>query len=247
MLTRGVPLARELYPSAVAYVYLNQSIQLVVINPILLVLMELGTAAGAGAGGAGRPTLARVLRKALIGTATNPLVVLTAAGLAAGRAYPTGLPPILAALSKQIGDAGPFLGFLCLGFAMGALGGTSTQDVRHAAVLCAAKLVLMPNLYMGAARLVGCAKGDPLLAFLGSLPASASVYSLTVTRDLSPRVVGPLVPASMLLSVGVTLAPLFEATSRWQLADALAIAIAAVGVLALVSSGGDARPKGKAE
>ena len=171
--------------------------------------------------------------------------MLTAAGLAAGRAYPTGLPPILAALSKQIGDAGPFLGFLCLGFAMGALGGTSTQDVRHAAVLCAAKLVLMPNLYMGAARLVGCAKGDPLLAFLGSLPASASVYSLTARWTSAAVVIAG--PASMLLSVGVTLAPLFEATSRWQLADALAIAIAAVGVLALVSSGGDARPKGKAE
>ena len=31
--TLGVPLAKELYPSAVAYVYLNQSIQLVAINP----------------------------------------------------------------------------------------------------------------------------------------------------------------------------------------------------------------------
>ena len=36
-------------------------------------------------------------------------------------------PPALAALTKQIGDAGGFLGFLCLGFAGGSYPGNATR------------------------------------------------------------------------------------------------------------------------
>ena len=46
--TLGVPLAKELHSSRVAYVYLNQTIQLVLINPLLLMLMDLGDAAAKG-------------------------------------------------------------------------------------------------------------------------------------------------------------------------------------------------------
>ena len=45
----GVPIARVLYPAELPYVYLSQSVQLVLVNPVLLVLMELG----GGNGGAG--------------------------------------------------------------------------------------------------------------------------------------------------------------------------------------------------
>ena len=49
----GVPIARVLYPAELPYVYLNQSVQLVLVNPVLLVLMELGGGSGgAGCGGA---------------------------------------------------------------------------------------------------------------------------------------------------------------------------------------------------
>ena len=56
---------------------------------------------------------------------------MTLAGLAAGRAYPAGLPPGLGALSKQVAAAGPCLGFLSLGFAVAAMRGTSSLEVRH--------------------------------------------------------------------------------------------------------------------
>lgn len=211
--TLGVPLAKELYKAQVPYVYLNQSIQLVAVNPILLMLMDFGDAAAKGSSAS---TLT-VVRKALLSTAKNPLVVLTAAGILASQLSPGGLPPVTNALATQVSAAGPCLGFLCLGFALGALGGTTAIEGVHATVLCGAKIVLMPMLYVFFARRLGsgeaAASAAPLdfLAFLGALPASASVYSLTLTRNLSPRVVGPLVPASMLLSVALSLSPLFPA------------------------------------
>ena len=112
----GVPIARVLYPAELPYVYLTQSVQLVLVNPVLLVLMELG----GGSGGAG------VWRRALASTATNPLVVMTALGLAAALTLPAGLPPLVAATTKQVADAGPLLGFMSLGFAMAAVGGTAS-------------------------------------------------------------------------------------------------------------------------
>ena len=90
--TLGVPLAKELFPAFVPYIFLNQSVQLVLVNPLLLVAAELATS-GAGAG---------ALRRTLLGVATNPLVVMTLAGLAAGQLYPAGLPPLLAAATKQV-------------------------------------------------------------------------------------------------------------------------------------------------
>ena len=40
--------------------------------------------------------------RTLRGVATNPLVVMTIAGLVAGQIFPAGLPPTLAALVKQV-------------------------------------------------------------------------------------------------------------------------------------------------
>merc|ERR1711871_152153 len=180
--TLGVPLLKVPFPKAVAYAYLNQSVQLVLINPVLLVLMESG----------GDGTTSARLRKAATGVATNPLVVMTVAGLLAGALFPQGLPAPIAALARQVAGAGPFLGFLALGFAMATIGGTTPTDAGSSCVLCAAKLLLMPLLYLGYARLLDCGEDTGLLLFLGGLPASASVYSLLLTRDLSPKVVGPL-------------------------------------------------------
>ena len=220
----GVPIARVLYPAELPYVYLNQSVQLVLVNPVLLVLMELG---GSG-GGAG------VWRRALASTATNPLVVMTALGLAAALALPAGLPPLVAATTKQVADAGPLLGFMSLGFAMAAVGGTSAAELRLCAALCGLKIVLMPALYRGAALALGVgSSAAPFLAFIGVLPASASVYSLAGTKGLEPRVLGPLVPLTMLLCVALVLLPLSPAAAGVDTALSAAVAVVAAAALAL--------------
>lgn len=216
--TMGVPLARVLYPQSVAYAYLNQSVQLVLVNPVLLVLME------SGKGGSGA-------RAAFRAVATNPLVVMTVLGLAAGQAFPSGLPAPLAALSRQVANAGPFLGFLALGFAIASLGGTTSSELGVSAALCAAKLVLMPLLYAVYANIITCDVTPELLTFLGTLPASASVYSLTLTRGLSPSIVGPLVPASMLLCVALNLLPLWPPAAAVAASDVLRAAIGVGGVV----------------
>ena len=221
--TLGVPLARVLFPQSVAYAYLNQSVQLVLVNPFLLVLMESSSSSSGGGGGG--------LRKAVRDVSTNPLVVMTVAGLVAGRAFPAGLPAPVAALAKQVASAGPFLGFLALGFAIATLDGTSRAELGVAASLCAAKLALMPLLYATYAALLACDAPPGLLTFLGSLPASASVYSLTLTKGLSPAIVGPLVPASMLLCVALALLPLWPAADAYRAADALRAAIGLGGLL----------------
>ena len=220
----GVPIARVLYPAELPYVYLNQSVQLVLVNPVLLVLMELG----GGGGGAG------VWRRALASTATNPLVVMTALGLAAALALPAGLPPLVAATTKQVADAGPLLGFMSLGFAMAAVGGTSAAELRLCAALCGLKIVLMPALYRGAALALGVgSSATPFLAFIGVLPASASVYSLASTKGLEPRVLGPLVPLTMLLCVALVLLPLSPAAAGVDTALSAAVAVVAAAALAL--------------
>ena len=220
----GVPIARVLYPAELPYVYLNQSVQLVLVNPVLLVLMELG----GGSGGAG------VWRRALASTATNPLVVMTALGLAAALALPAGLPPLVAATTKQVADAGPLLGFMSLGFAMAAVGGTSAAELRLCAALCGLKIVLMPALYRGAALALGVSSGAaPFLAFIGVLPASASVYSLASTKGLEPRVLGPLVPLTMLLCVALVLLPLSPSAAGVDTALSAAVAVVAAAALAL--------------
>ena len=220
----GVPIARVLYPAELPYVYLNQSVQLVLVNPVLLVLMELG----GGGGGAG------VWRRALASTATNPLVVMTALGLAAALALPAGLPPLVTATTKQVADAGPLLGFMSLGFAMAAVGGTSAAELRLCAALCGLKIVLMPALYRGAALALGVGSGAvPFLGFIGVLPASASVYSLASTKGLEPRVLGPLVPLTMLLCVALVLLPLSPAAAGVDTALSAAVALIGAAALAL--------------
>ena len=220
----GVPIARVLYPAELPYVYLNQSVQLVLVNPVLLVLMELG----GGGGGAG------VWRRALASTATNPLVVMTALGLAAALALPAGLPPLVAATTKQVADAGPLLGFMSLGFAMAAVGGTSTAELRLCAALCGLKIVLMPALYRGTALALGVgSSAAPFLAFIGVLPASASVYSLASTKGLEPRVLGPLVPLTMLLCVALVLLPLSPTAAGVDTALSAAVAVVGAAALAL--------------
>jgi len=68
----------------------------------------------------------------------------------------------------------------------------------------------MPLVYVSISDVIGCTLDPAFLQFLGTLPASASVYSLCLSRDLSPRVVGPLVPASMLLCAALSLLPLLQ-------------------------------------
>ena len=58
-------------------------------------------------------------------------------------------------------------------------------------VLAALKLALMPAAYSVAGGVLGSRVPAAFLSFLGSLPASASVYSLALVAGLSPRVLGP--------------------------------------------------------
>lgn len=223
-----------LFPSYVGYIYLNQSAQLVMVNPLLLVLMEVGMARRSA------QSIASTAARIVLGVATNPLVLATACGLAAGHLFPSGLPAVPAALSQQLADAGGFLGFVSVGFAVANMGGTSRRELSHGAVLCAAKLALMPVCYALAGPALGTAAPPGFLLFLGSLPASASVYSLTLTRGLSPRVVGPLVPVSMLFSVALALLPPDRLPPFGVSAGALLRGgIAAVAVVGLLVPTGD--------
>jgi hypothetical protein len=156
---------------------------------------------------------------------------MTIAGLIAGQLFPTGLPAPVAALSRQVANAGPFLGFLALGFAIASLGGTQSTELGVSAGLCAFKLVVMPLLYAFYANLFACTAAPSLLTFLGTLPASASVYSLTLTKGLSPTIVGPLVPVSMLLCVALNLLPLWPAADAVAAADVLRAILGLLGLL----------------
>ena len=107
--------------------------------------------------------------------------------------------------------------------------GTFSLEVRHCAVLCALKLLLMPALYLGLAPLLGCSADPAFLLFLASMPASASVYSIALTKGLSPRVIGPLVPLSMLLSVALVLEPIVPAAAAVHAGFWLRLLLGVVG------------------
>ena len=97
--TLGVPLAGELFPSYVPYIFMNQSLQLVLINPLLLAAIELGSLRDGGGDGG-------TLRRVVLGVVTNPIVVMTFWGIMMARFAPGGMPPIVRALINQIADAG---------------------------------------------------------------------------------------------------------------------------------------------
>ena len=166
---------------------------------------------------------------------------MTVLGLAAGQAFPSGLPR---RWPRSVG------GWLTParssaswhGFAIASLGGTTSSELGVSAALCAAKLVLMPLLYAVYANIITCDVTPELLTFLGTLPASASVYSLTLTRGLSPSIVGPLVPASMLLCVALNLLPLWPPAAAVAASDVLRAAIGVGGaVFALRVATSDSR------
>ena len=92
----------------------------------------------------------------------------------------------------------------------------------------------MPALYRGAALALGVSSvAAPFLACIGVLPASASVYSLASTKGLEPRVLGPLVPLTMLLCVALVLLPLSPAAAGVDTALSAAVAVVATAALAL--------------
>jgi len=200
----GTPIATLVFPLFVPYIYLNQTVQLVLVNPVLLILIEVGVSSG----GNNRSILARASRVMIDGVLLNPLVIGTVAGLVVGRIYPDEQPMLLRSLVKQGADAGLFLGFLSLGCAMSTLGGITTSEIRHSLVLCSTKMVLLPFLYVAIGKLMNTTLPDEFLMFLGSLPASASVYSLSFVRNFSPKVIGPLVPLSLVFSLIFTFSPL---------------------------------------
>ena len=96
-------------------------------------------------------------------------------------------------------------------------------------MLCALKLLLMPALYLGLAPLLDCSADPAFLLFLASMPASASVYSIALTKGLSPRVIGPLVPLSMLLSVALVLEPIVPAAAAVHAGFWLRLLLGVVG------------------
>lgn len=115
--------------------------------------------------------------------------------------------------------------------------------MRHSAVLCGAKLALMPLCYTALGAALGASAPAPFLIFLGSLPASASVYALTLTRGLAPAVVGPLVPVSMALAAALALLPLTPVAAVGG-ASAAAILRVAIGIVAGVCLVADEAARG---
>ena len=86
-----------------------------------------------------------------------------------------------------------------------------------------------------------------MLSFLGGLPATPSVYSLTLTRNLSPLVVGPLVPATMLLCVALELLPLWPLAQLYRAADWLRLAVAVGGLVGLRLAAAGSRREDKTD
>ena len=103
----------------------------------------------------------------------------------------------------------------------------------------------MPALYAAFAAALGCTADAAFLNFLGTLPASASVYSLTLTKQLSPAVVGPLVPASMLLCVGLCLLPLWPPAAAMHAPAALRTLIALGALLGMRAAAGTGARRAK--
>mmetsp|Transcript_11957 Transcript_11957/g.20188 ORF Transcript_11957/g.20188 Transcript_11957/m.20188 type:complete len:354 (-) Transcript_11957:407-1468(-) len=214
--TLGVPIATVLYPANLPYVFLNQTMQLVLVNPVLLCLIELAKSSNT--------STARLLATIIRGVCTNPLVVMTVLGLASAYYLPDGLPLLISTLGKQVADAGQFLGFASLGFAMAAIGSTTIDEACHCVLLCALKIGATPLLYQLYATAFRCNAGSEMLVFLGSLPASASVFALSLTSDFSPKVLGPLVPSSLLLTVALVLLPRAAVPIRMALAASAILA-----------------------
>jgi hypothetical protein len=237
----GVPLATVLFPKMVQYVFLNQTIQLVFINPILIVCIELGL----GVDEKGSSTISAV-RSGLVQTALNPVFFMTVFGVIASEYFRTEsgageLPPILNAICNQITSAGPFLGMFLLGFAMNDLVNTSKQDFGSTAVLTCAKCLVMPLIYVTIPTILNMEETlslIPFLAFLGGLPATASVYSMCLTRQLSPFVIGPLIPASMLVAAFFVLLPMWPSIQFIESPLRIGVCLSAVigGTVALNSS-----------
>ena len=121
--------------------------------------------------------------------------------------------------------------------------------MRHCAVLCALKLLLMPALYLGLAPLLACSTDPAFLLFLATMPASASVYSLALTKGLSPRVIGPLVPLSMLLSVALVLEPIVPAAAAMHAGRWLRLLLGVLGAgcaaYSLIPTAGAANHRGE--
>jgi hypothetical protein len=66
------------------------------------------------------------------------------------------------------------------------MAGTTRAEVSHAAVLAGLKLLALPALYAVLGDALHVATPLAFLAFLGGLPASPSVYSLSLVNGLSP-------------------------------------------------------------
>ncbi|TCZ55597.1 AEC family transporter [Roseicella aquatilis] len=146
----------------------------------------------------------RVLRAVLAGMARNPVVVAVFAALLwrlLGLPAPGG---VARRIMEMLGAAAPAAALFCLG---GSLAGFDARAVwRSTLVATAAKLLVMPALVWGLARLFALSPLETAVAVVAAaLPTGANAFMLAQRYEVSPERSGATVLVSTAASV-VTLA-----------------------------------------
>lgn len=103
----GYPLVSYLYekdhPEFSHYLYLIAPIQLMILNPIGFILMEYGRISNDQRPVQCQPRPSSHLRRTMMGVLKNPIIVMTAAGIAANFAFQRKLPLVIATIVEPLG------------------------------------------------------------------------------------------------------------------------------------------------
>lgn len=216
----GVPIAKILFPNYVKYMFINQTIQLMFINPILILLFEFGQNQNSLNSKSSKSSSSRILISTLQQIFQDPVFIASVLGLIVSEYFETkGLPGIFGHICTQMGASGFFLGMFQIGFStfdMLKLGMNSMnellfiksgsfQDFGSIITIASCKVLLMPLLYSNIPHILNINIDEVSLKFLiylGSLPTLAAVYPLCSSYELtlSKHIIGPLIPISFILS-----------------------------------------------
>jgi len=142
----------------------------------------------------------RALRATVLGVARNPIVMAVLAALL-WRLF--GLPPppgVVRRALELLGAAGPPVALFCLG---GSLAGFDARGMwRETAVACMLKLLAMPVLVWGAARLLGLPPFETAVTVVtAALPTGANAYLLAQRYRIGVERSGATVLVGTVLSV----------------------------------------------
>ena len=163
-----------------------------------LILLPIGTVIGEVAHG-GRAPLWRILRATLVSVMQNPVMIAVVAGFVV---YQAGIPvPGPARRFLELtGAAGPPVALFCLGGTLVAF--DARRDWPSALLCTAVKLLLMPLLVWGMARLIGLPPLPMAVAVVAAaLPTGANALFLSRRYAAGAERSGATVLLSTLLSV----------------------------------------------